>query len=40
MPNERIAAINCQDYINGPFWDGFSDNEKKDVLSELAEPEH
>ena len=30
--NERIEAIGCYDYINGPHWDGYSQAERDSAL--------
>ena len=35
-----IDAIPCVEYINGPYWEGFSQEERDDALGVLIEPKH
>ena len=32
---ETIEAISCVEYINGPFWAGFSQKEREDAIGVL-----
>lgn len=31
----NYKAINCTDYINGPYWDGYSEAERQSAIGEL-----
>lgn len=35
-----IEAIPCTEYINGPFWSGFTQEERDDAIGVLIEPRH
>ena len=35
-----MAAINCEDYINGPLWDTLTAGERQNAISELYLPKY
>ena len=34
----RIETINCVDYINGPYWTKYTQEERADAISQLPDP--